>query len=544
MGVVEELARARADFERGDWSAALGTWSDADPSSLTPEDLDRAGEAAYLLGRRELALELDERAHLAHLRSDDVPGALRSAFHLVMIAATSGEPSKAAGWLATAERLLADVPADIVERGYITFAQMFRCAMSGDLAGAAVRAEEAVETGRRHHDGELMALALCGLGRVTIMSGRVAEGLALLDEAMTALLAHGRSPEVFGNVYCTAIEGCQEVREVGRVAEWTSGLQRWCEAHPSLVAFTGQCSLHRGQLLAAQGALREAVDEFDSAIERYRGGGQLPAIGQAAYERGEALRILGDLDGADESFRLAGECGYDPQPGLALLWTHRGELGAAAGAARRLVAEPGSPVDRVRVLPGLIEVLLACGDVDTARSLSAQLDSLANSFGFDAVHADAASAAATVELAAGDPTGALPYARKARSLWTRLENPYAAGLAQVCIGRALRALGDEGSARVELEAARAVLARLGAAPAVQIIDELVSPRVPDRPDGLSERELEVLRLVAVGRSNQQIAALLVISDRTVARHLSNIFTKLDVGSRTAAAAYAYEHHLV
>ncbi|HET8594162.1 MAG TPA: hypothetical protein VFM07_02870, partial [Intrasporangium sp.] len=360
MGVVEELARARADFERGDWSAALDGWCTADPASLGPDDLDRAAESAFLVGRRELALELFERAHIVKVGVDDVPGAVRSAFHIAMIAAVAGEHSRSAGWLATADRLLADLP-DVVERGYITFAHMFRCVMAGDLPGAQARAEEAVAAGRRHADGELVALGLCALGRIAIGSGRVADGLMLLDEAMTALLAHGRSPEVLGNVYCTAIEGCQEVRELGRVAEWTSGLQRWCEAHPSLVAFTGQCSLHRGQLLVARGALRQAIEEFDSAIERYRASRQVPAIGRAAYERGEVQRVLGDLDEADRSFRLAGECGFDPQPGLALLWVDRGELGAAAGAARRLLAEPRAPVERARVLPGLIDVLLACG---------------------------------------------------------------------------------------------------------------------------------------------------------------------------------------
>ncbi len=550
MGVVEELARARADFERGDWSAALAGWSTADPASLTPDDLEHAAESAYLVGRRDVALDLNERAHSARLRAGDVRGAIRSAFHIIMIAATSGEHSRSSGWLATAERLLADLPDDTVEGGYIAFAQMFRALASGDLAAAVGPAEQAAATGRHHGDRELVALALCGLGRIKIRSGRVAEGLGLLDEAMIELLAHGRSPQVFGNVYCTAIEGCQEVRELARVAEWTSGLARWCDAHPSLVAFTGQCSLHRGQILAARGAFREAIDEFDSAIERYRAIGSVDAIGQVAHERGEVLRRLGDLTVAESSFRLAAEHGFDPQPGLALLWADRGELAAAAGAARRLLAEAEAPLDRVRLLPGLIEVLLACGDVDTARSCSRELHVLAGEFAFDAVRAAAASAAAAVEIAGGDPAGALPYARKARAVWAHLEDPYAAGLAQAAIGRALLALGDESSARVELEAARAVLTGLGATPAAEHIVRLLAPPATSaptsggHPGGLSDREVEVLRLVAVGRSNQQIADALVISERTVARHLSNIFTKLGVGSRTAAAAYAYEHNLV
>jgi DNA-binding CsgD family transcriptional regulator/tetratricopeptide (TPR) repeat protein len=544
VGVIEELVSAREDFERGEWTAALTGWLTVDPASLSPDDVSLAGESAYLVGRHDLAIELYERAHAALLRAGEVAKAVRSAFHLIMIAATSGEPSRAAGWLATAERLLGDLPADAVERGYIAFAEMFGLLGRGDLAAARSRAERAAESGRVHGDGELAALGLCSLGRIAIRSGAVAEGLALLDEAMTALLAHGRSPAVFGNVYCTAIEGCQEVRELGRMTEWTSALQRWCAAHPSLVAFTGQCSLHRGQILYARGALRDAVAEFDLAIERYRRNGTLDAIGQAAYERGAVLRELGDPAVAEASFRLAAECGFDPQPGLALLWADRDELPAAIGAARRLLVEVGAPLDRVRMLPGVIEVLLAAGDVDSARACSAELDSLAGDFGFDAIRATAAASAAEVHMAAGDPAGALPFARKAQTMWTRLRDPRAAGLARATIGRALLALGDQASGRVELDAARTIFAELGATPAVQAIDRALSASSAERPGGLSEREVQVLRLVATGSSNLQVASTLVISERTVERHLSNIFTKIRVNSRTAAAAYAFEHDLV
>ncbi|HET8591209.1 MAG TPA: helix-turn-helix transcriptional regulator [Nakamurella sp.] len=543
VGVIEELASAREDFERGEWSAALAGWLTVDPAALSPEDLSRAGESAHLVGRHDLALDFNERAHTALLEAGEVAAAVRAAFHVIMIAATSGEPSRAAGWLATAERLLADLPADAVERGYIAFAQMFSFLVRGDLAAARACAEQAAEAGRAHGDGELVALGLCSRGRIAIRSGAVAEGLTLLDEAMTALLAHARSPAVFGNVYCTAIEGCQEVRELGRMTEWTSALQRWCESHPSLVAFTGQCSLHRGQILCARGALREAVSEFGVAIERYRRNGTLDAIGQAAYERGVVLRTLGDAAAAEASFRLAGEYGFDPQPGLALLWADRGEVPAATAAAHRLLAEVVAPLDRARVLPGVIEVLLAAGAVDDARACSAELDSLAQGFGFDAIRATAASSAAAVQIAAGDPAGALPFARKARAIWTRLRDTHAAASARATIGRALLALGDDASARVELDAARTALAELGATPAVRAIDRDLADPPAGRPGGLSEREVQVLRLVATGQSNLQVASTLVISERTVERHLSNIFTKIGVNSRTAAAAYAFEHDL-
>lgn len=545
MGVVEELARARADFERGDWSAALERWARTDTAELSPADLAAAGTAAFLLGRPLEAVDRFERAQAAHLAAGDLAGALQGMFHLVMILAVAGEPSRSAGWLATADRQLADAgDADLVERGYLAFAHMVHHLGRGDPAAAAASAADAAETGRRFGDADLTALGLGGQGRIAIRGGRVAEGLALLDESMSVLLAGGHSPIAFGHVYCTAIEGCQQIAELGRVSEWTAGLQRWCGAHPELVAFTGQCSLHRGQLLTAHGAFRDAVDEFDAAIERYRAFGPHGAIGLVAYERGQALRILGEADRAADGFRLAREHGFDPQPGLAQLWVGEGEREAAERAARRLLAEARSPVARVRALPGATAVLLACGDTEAARAAADELDALARDFGFDTLRAQAASAAAAVEVAAGDPAGALPYARKARELWNRLDDPYGAAMARATIGSALLALDDEESARTELEGASAALRALGAVPDAEAVEGRLARAAKALPGGLTAREGEVLRLVAAGRSNQQIAAALVISERTVARHLSNLFTKLGVGSRTAAAAYAYEHGLV
>ncbi len=545
MGVVEDLARARADFERGDWSAALGRWTRTDAADLAPADRAAAGTAAFLLGRPMEAVDRYERAQAAHLAASDAPGALRCMFHLVMMLAVAGETSRSAGWLATADRQLVGLgDADLVERGYLAFAHMFHHLGRGDPAAAAASAADAAESGRRFGDADLTALGLCGQGRIAIRGGRVTEGLALLDESMSVLLAGGHSPIVFGHVYCTAIEGCQQIAELGRVSEWTVGLQRWCSEHPELVPFTGQCSLHRGQLLTAHGAFRDAVAEFDAAIERYRAVGQRAAIGLVAYERGQALRILGEAEAAADGFRLAREHGFDPQPGLAQLWLGAGERDAAEHAARRLLAEARSPVARVRTLPGAIAVLLACGDTAAARSAVDDLDALARDFGFDTLRAHAASASAAVELAAGDPAGALPYARKARELWSRLDDPYGAALARAAIGSALLALDDEESARTELEGASATLRALCAVPDAVAVERRLAPAAEALPGGLTAREGEVLRLVAAGRSNQQIAAELVISERTVARHLSNLFTKLGVGSRTAAAAYAYEHGLV
>jgi DNA-binding CsgD family transcriptional regulator len=542
VGVVDELVRARAEFERGEWSAALELWSAVELEGLTAGDLESPAAAAHLLGRMGDAVERYRRAFDARLADDDTAAATRCAFHLSMIGRTSGDHSAAAAWLGRGERLVEALPDGSLEAGYVAFARMFAHLGAGRLAEAHACAVEVTEAGRRHDDADLLSSGLCAQGRLAIYGDRVTDGLSLLDESMLEATTRPLAPVMLGHVYCTAIEGCQEVSDLRRVVEWTQLLHRWCADQPGLVTFTGQCSLHRAQVMRAHGAWDAALDELTVAVERYRLAGATDAVGQAACERGDLLRLRGDLEAAEQAYQLSAEHGYDPQPGSALLWLARGRTTAAVGAVRRLLGEPGPAVRRSRVLPAAVEVLLAADDLDAARECALQLDSLAGSFGSEVLSATAATAWGRVELAAGDPAGALPYLRKAHQGWVRLEVPHDAALAQAAGGRALLALGDVESGRRALVSAREALVSLGARPDVEALDRLASPGT--RPAGLTEREVEVLSLVAEGRSNAQIASALVLSERTVARHLSNIFTKLGVGSRTAAAAFAFEHDLV
>jgi ATP/maltotriose-dependent transcriptional regulator MalT len=541
MGVLDDLARARTDYERGDWAAALDSWSGVVPDEMGADDLRGAAEAAFLLGRRDAAVDFYQRAFHLYESAGDRTTATRCCFHLAMILGTGGEPALSAGWGARAGRL-ADELGDGVEHGYVAFLQMHLNIHSGNWPAAAECSDKATAIARRHGDPDLLALGLVSQGRLAIYSGQVAEGLARLDESMAGAAAGEVSPMIFGNVYCTAIEGCQEISDFGRVAEWTSALHRWCSAQPGLVAFTGQCSVHRGQVMRFRGAWPEALEEFALAIERYRKAEFLAAIGLAESELGDVLRLRGDYDAAEAAYQRAGEHGHDAQPGLALLWLARGAEDAAAAAVRRLLGEPSGPVQRSRLLPAAVDVLLAAGALDEARVAARELDEVAALVGSASLLALAAYASAAVELTAGDPAGALPYLRKARQLWARADCPFEGARVRLLTGRALAALGDQESARQELEAARTTFRHLGAAPAAEDVDRLLHPG--DLPAGLTAREVEVLRLVAAGRSNTQVAAELVLSEKTVARHLSNIFGKLDVGSRTAAAAYAFEQGLV
>ncbi len=409
----------------------------------------------------------------------------------------------------------------------------------GEIPQASEQADLATDAGRRHRDPDLVAMGLTGQGRLRLYTDRVPEGLACLDEAMVRVIAGECTPVIAGHVYCTAIEGCQEISDFGRVAEWTSALERWCSAQPGLLLFTGQCALHRAQLLRVHGDWAAALSELELAAQRYVEAGSPDAIGLTARESGDVLRLRGDLDAADAAYQRAADHGCDPQPGLALLWLARGQDAAALAAVERMLDEAAGAVGRSRVLPAAVDVFLASGQVDRARGAADELASLACSELHTAMAAECSGA---VELAADDPAGALPFLRKAGQMWARASAPYDAARVGVLRGRALARLGDADASRRELEVARECFRRLGARPAADSVSALLAPA--SSPAGLTPREVEVLRLVATGRTNPQIAAGLVLSEKTVARHLSNIFTKLDVGSRTAAAAYAYEHGLM
>jgi DNA-binding NarL/FixJ family response regulator len=400
---------------------------------------------------------------------------------------------------------------------------------------------EITDYGRRFADPDLIANGLNAQGRMLLYSGQVAEGLALLDEAMIGISTGHVSPIFAGQIYCSMIEACQEISDFGRAAEWTSALTSWIDAQPGLVPFTGQCAVHRGQIMRARGAFTDAIDEFEQATRRYVSADTPAPAGLAMAECGGVHRILGDLAAAEAAYERAVGFGHEAQPGLALLWLARGRTAAALGAVHRLLAEPRDPVHRSQLLPGAVEILLAAGEVDRARALAEELAGIADSFGCVALQAMADHARGSALLAAGDAGAAAPVLRRAMHAWQGLAAPYEAARARHLMGVALRDLADEESAANELTACMRAFRELGAAPAAREVARLLAP---EHPGGLTEREVEVLRLVATGRSNPEIAATLVLSEKTVARHLSNIFTKLDVGSRTAAAAFAFENRLV
>jgi DNA-binding CsgD family transcriptional regulator len=542
MGVLEDLHRAREAFERREWVAAYRTLSDLDDAELAADDFAALATTAYLLGRHNDVVQALQRAYQSYREQGDVRGAARAAVWLTTVLWNSGETAIGRGWLSRAERLLDDLGEDVVERGYVQERVTLGHIMQGEFPEAVASAPAIAEYGRRFDDPDLLAMGLHTEGRIAIYSGRVAQGFRALDEAMVAVLAGEVSAIFAGAIYCSSIEACQEISDLGRAAEWTHALSVWCDDQPGLVAFTGQCAVHRGQLMRLHGAYDDAVQELERAAERYALAGGNPAVGQAHYERGDVLRLVGAYDAAEAAFTGAVEAGHSGQPGRALLWLARGRQDAAVAAIRPMLAEIQDPVHRSQVLPAAVEVLVAVGDVDAAAPLADELSEIAAEFGCTALRAAGEYAGAAVALARGEAQACLAAARRAAEEWGRLAAPYEVARCRVLIGRALRSLADEESATAELVAARGAFAGIGALPAAAEVAGLLGDAAA--PGGLSPREVEVLRLVAAGRSNPEIAAELVLSEKTVARHLSNIFTKLDVGSRTAAAAFAYEHRLL
>jgi DNA-binding NarL/FixJ family response regulator len=546
MATDSALDRGRESFRRRAWGAAFAELTAADQDQpLGPRDLELLAMASALIGKDDESDDITIRAHHENLRLGDLPRAARAAFWLGMSLHNRGEMARSGGWMVRANRVLEEYGQECAEHGYLMVpVALMTMEQAGDAQGGFAMFEEIGKIAERFCDQELLAMSRMGGGQALIQMGQAAEGAAWLDEVMVAVTTDELTPIFTGIAYCAVIGSCLHIFDLRRAQEWTAELNRWSSSDPDIVMFRGECLVNRASIMQIHGSWPDAVAEALRACDLVARPSGHWARGSAFYRLAELHRLLGEFQQAEDGYRQASQRGESPQPGLALMRLAQGRTDDAAAAIRRELDEAKDLMSRAKLLPAFVEIMLAAGDGEAARSGSGELSRIAEDLGAPYLQALAQQALGAVLLAEGDARTALESLRAASAAWRELEAPYEAARTRVLVGLACRELGDEDSARLELEAARQSFQELGAKSDLPGVEDLLGPATATLPGGLTAREVEVLRLVAAGKTNRAIASELVLSEKTVARHVSNIFAKLDLSSRAAATAYAYEHGLV
>jgi DNA-binding CsgD family transcriptional regulator/Flp pilus assembly protein TadD len=538
-GTNATIVTARDAAARAAWADAYAGFHQADVESLRGSDLEAFADAAWWGSKLAESLELRQRAYSAYVSEGDELAAAACAARVSVEHFLRNEPAIGMGFLKRTERHM-EGRSDCVELGYLAMLQASIAGFSGDAAATIDLAAQAIEIGQRFGDPNLVGMSIHLEGLALIDQGRIDDGVALLDEAMALVVAGELDPFFTGIVYCSVISACLELNDLGRAAEWSDASRPWYEALPPGSPFPGMCRVNRAEVASLRGAWHEAEAEARGAVA------QLLEVdpsfaAPAFFQLGEILRRSGDLAGAEQAFMRALELGVDPQPGLALLRLSQGKPDTALTALRLTLTAEHQPARRARLLAALAEAAVAAEAIDEARAAIEELGEITD----DDVPVFAAMAAGStgrVQLAEGDIPVALTSLRRAVTIWQDLRLPYETARTRVVFGRALRAAGDEDGARVAFQAARTAFEELGAGPDAAEAGALAAGPT-QLPAGLTAREAEVLRLVAAGKTNRDIAVELVISEHTVARHLQNMFAKLGVSTRAGATAFAYSHDL-
>jgi len=481
---TEVLGRAREALARRAWGEAYDLFIEAgDTTDLSPEDLEGLAEAAHWSGHLAAAFDPAERAHGLYVAGSDGHGAARSALTLASLHHGRGATSVAAGWLATAQRLLADLP-ECAEHGRLAATLSFVGLYGfGNLDYALEEARKAYDIGTRLGDRDLQAYGLHLQGQSLVRYGRVAEGLALIDEAMATAVSGQLGPLAATHMYCYMLTVCMFLADYRRAAEWSDAAGR-CHARLGIAGtarFSGDCRAHHAHVLRAQGEWAAAESEATIACDDLCAGYQNAHVGLAMTEIGLIRLHRGDLDGAEQAFAEALEAGWHPERGVALLRLAQGKPDAAMTCIQdALAASPSDDLSRALLLPVLVEVALARGDLDTARTGAQELQEIAGRFSTPAIQAWATTANGALTLAVGHAPASLERLRQACRLWLEAGVPYEAARARVVLAQAHIALGNKDDAALELRAARSTFARLGAQPDLRRVDDLLMGVVPSR----------------------------------------------------------------
>jgi DNA-binding CsgD family transcriptional regulator len=519
------------------WKSDWDELSDQELEVLGVDELRRLAAAAYMVGRNRESVDAWYRAHTRLLEAGDPEGACRSLFWL-LLAIGEDDVSMApqmGGHLARIRRLVEEHHLGELEQSYLWCYAAIDTFMSGDHEAGLDLWSQISQVGRAYSDPDIWAFGTQGQGRSLICVGRVREGTALLDELLVAIESEELSPAMAGWAYCSCMIGCGEAFDLRRAISWTRSAMAWADGQSDLEAYTGVCLLNRSRVRRMAGAWDDALDDVERACSKLSEDRIHYELGDAYYQRGELMRLRGDHPEADESYGLASRYGHDPQPGMALLRLAQGKAEAARAALTRALGETAAITRRGDLLPAFAEVLLTVGDLTAADVVCHELDELADKLDSSQLRAEALGVRGRIDLARDEPRTALTSLRAAHRLWHDLEAPFASARLRVHLAAACAALGDTESAELERTSARETFAEIGAR------DELAALGTGDKASTpLTEREIDVVRKVAAGLSNRAVAKQLHISEKTVASHLSHIFTKLDVGNRAAVTAYYYE----
>jgi DNA-binding NarL/FixJ family response regulator len=540
MSSSSDLDAGRSAVAERRWADAFELLARADArGELAAPDLDVLGTVALLRGDPPASIDALTRAYSAHLAAQDPASAARCAGWLALDLIEFGDFTNSVTWAARAMRIVNGMPQPGALAGFVRIAPAVAQLGSGNPADAAERFQEILEVADRYDDRELAMFTRLGLAKSLFEVGRLAEGFACYDRSMAAVASGEIAPVPTGVIACSAISDALLAFDLARAAAWTNVLDRWCSEQPELITFSGVCQALKAALLLITGAWAEASTAAEMAMSRFRGG-DYRAVWGAPYYSAELGRLRGAFHSAEESYRRAGESGWEPQPGLSLLHLAAGRTQQAQEEIRRSVAGT-DPFTRRFLLPALIEIEVAAGDPAAARRALDELAAESRKAPTPMLDATVAAAEARVLLAEEQAAAAVTSARTAVDRWRQLGARYEAASCRVLLGRALRSTGEAAAAAEEFQAARAVFLALHADPALAELDAVTGDR---HSVSLTPRELEVLRLVSTGLTNRAVGVRLSLSEKTVARHLANIFGKLGLSTRAAATAYAYENGLV
>ena len=545
MTTEKMLMQGRQAFHQKLWADAYKLLSKANKDRLLkPKDMEFLAIAAYLSGRSSDSNDIWVCTYNAYLENNNIKGAVRAAFWLGFTLLNKGESARGGGWIGLADRLLKENQVDSVENGYLILPVALQLLRSGDASNSFKNFENAGKIGESFRDTDLITLSRLGRGQALIKLKEIDKGVSFLDEAMATVESGQVSAIVSGIVYCAVIEACLEIYDLQRAREWTNALTSWCESQPHLVPFRGQCLIRRSEILQLHGEWPSAKEEAYRATEVLNQKIAEPLTGYAYYQLGELYRLQGEFIKADEVYHQASKNGYNPQPGLSLLRLAQKKEDIAVTLIITAEKEAKDMKTRSKILPAFVEIMLAVNKIQKAHNALVEFMQITNELNAPFLHGTAAYAEGTILLKKEEEKAAIKQFVKSKIIWEKLRAPYLTARTRLMTGIAYLKAGDKDTANLEFEAARYLFDQLNATPDVAETDSYLRDKNTAQSCGLSHRELEVLLLIAQGKSNKAVANELYISERTVERHVSNIFSKLHVSSRSAATAFAYKNQFI